>query len=108
MIVYKSHQEDDIWCEFGSAYELIRRSLDEKFPQIAKSNWSFEKAYVNWYGSTYHVSASFTRYDDELKEVVLVSCSAEGSQNNEEISISCGERVPVEFDSFNREYRKKD
>ena len=76
MKVYRNDQEDDLWCEYGSAYETIRAILNETYPPLERSEWSLDKAYVSWRGDSYTVSATFTRFDEEVKGVRISIPSA--------------------------------
>jgi hypothetical protein len=107
MKVYRNDQEDDLWCEYGSAYESIRAILNETYPPQERSEWSLDKAYVSWRGERYTISAKFTRFDEELKDVVMVGCNAEGSRKSEDINTVCGKPIRVEYDFWKKEYSPK-
>ncbi|HDR2560611.1 TPA: hypothetical protein QCI09_002410 [Enterobacter ludwigii] len=107
MKVYRNDQEDDLWCEYGSAYETIRAILNETYPPLERSEWSLDKAYVSWRGDSYTVSATFTRFDEEVKDVVMVGCNAEGSRRSEDINTVCGKPIRVEYDFWKKEYSPK-
>jgi hypothetical protein len=107
MKVYRNEQEDDLWCEYGSAYESIRAILAKDYPEQKSTAWALEKAYVNWRGDFYTVSATFTRFDEDLKEVVMVSCNAEGNRKSELIKTVCGKPIRVEYDYWKKEYSPK-
>ncbi|WP_395300113.1 hypothetical protein V1599_12240 [Enterobacter sp. ECC-175] len=107
MKLFRIEDEDDLWCEYGSAYEAILTLLRSSFSEQAKSKWAFDKAYVNWRGDSYTVNATFTRFDECLKDVVMVGCNAEGNRKSELIKTSCGEPIPVEYDCWKKEYTPK-
>lgn len=107
MKIYRTDEEDDLWCEYGTAYEAIREMLKKSFTEQTKSTWSMDKAYVNWRGQNYSINVIFTRYDEDFKDVVMVGCSAEGGQNREITNVSCGKPKPVEYDPWKNEYIPK-
>lgn len=107
MKIFRIEDEEDLWCEYGSAYEAILNLLRSSFTDQAKSKWALDKAYVNWRADSYTVNATFTRFDEGLKDVVMVGCNAEGNRKNELIKTSCGEPIPVEYDCWKKEYTQK-
>ena len=107
MKLFRHEEEEDLWCEYGSAYEAILNRLRSSFAEQVKSKWSLDKAYVNWRGDSYIVNATFTRFDEGLKDVVMVGCNAEGSRKNEHINTVCGEPIRVEYDFWKKEYSPK-
>jgi len=102
MKLFRIEDEDDLWCEYGLAYEAILNLLRSSFTDQAKSKWALDKAYVNWRGDSYTVNATFTRFDEVLKDVVMVGCNAEGNRKNELIETSCGDPIPVEYDFWKK------
>lgn len=107
MKIFRIEDEEDLWCEYGTAYESILNLLRSSFTDQKKSKWSLDKAYVNWMGDSYTVNASFTRYDEVLKDVVMVCCNAEWNRKNELIKTSCSNPFPVEYDCWKKEYSLK-
>ncbi|MGK9173230.1 hypothetical protein KXR87_08355 [Yokenella regensburgei] len=107
MKLFRIEDEDDLWCDYGSAYEAIHNLLRSSFTDQAKSKWALDKAYVNWRGDSYTVNAIFTCFDEVLKDVVMVVCNAEGNRKNELIKTSCGDPIPVEYDLWKKEYSPK-
>ncbi|MBA7854146.1 hypothetical protein HV318_03670 [Enterobacter sp. RHBSTW-00901] len=107
MKLFRIEDEEDLWCEYGSAYEAILNLMSSSFPDQAKSKWALDKAYVNWRGDSYTVNATFTRFDEAVRDVVMVGCNAEGNRKNELIKTSCGVPIPVEYDSWKKEYSPK-
>lgn len=98
------HDEDDIWSDYGKAFEQIRRSLKEKYPHVDIDSWNFDKAYISNGANEYTVSSLFTAFDIEMKEIVLVNASAKCSLISDEISASCGDRMAVDWDILKKEY----
>lgn len=107
MKTYRTDEEDDLWCEYGTAYEAIRDMLKKSFAEQTESTWRFERGYVNWRGHSYTVGATFIRYDEDFKDVVMVGCSAEGGQGPEIANVSCGKPKVVEYDPWKNEYIPK-
>lgn len=105
--VYKQSEEDELWSDYGGAYSAIRHCVDKRFPEIGRATWSFYKAYIMPDRQAYTVSAAFTRFDPELKEIVIVSCNAKAHPRKEDIEVSCGERMPVDYDPLTGDYEPK-
>ena len=72
MKLFRIEDEEDLWCEYGSAYEAILNLMSSSFPDQAKSKWALDKAYVNWRGDSYTVNATFTRFDEAVRDVVML------------------------------------
>lgn len=64
MKLFRIEDEEDLWCEYGSAYEAILNLMSSSFPDQAKSKWALDKAYVNWRGI---VTLSMQRLLDLMK-----------------------------------------
>lgn len=107
MKIYKNDEEEDLWNEYGSAYGAIWDILKETFAEHTKSKWALDKAYTHWRGNSYTISATFTRFDEELKDVVMVCCNAEGNRKRETINTSYGKLIRVEYDFWKKEYKPK-
>lgn len=105
--VYKRNEEDEVWSDYGNAYTAIRYCIENKYPCTEMSSWGFNKAYITPNGSVYTVNASFTRFDTELKELVMVSCQARVNPGEDGMLLSCSERIPIEFDDNSESYRIK-
>ncbi len=107
MKVFRASEEDELWAGYDKAYSAILNCLSKEFPSDGKSTWNFQRGYVTCRSNSYAVSASFTRYDKELQDIVMVGCSAEVKVDNDEVSTSCSRRVVVEFDPLRQEYITK-
>ena len=105
--VYKRNEEDELWTDYGNAYSVILLCLENRYPEMGRVRWGFNKAYITSQGRAYTVSASFTRFDKDLSEISMVSCNAKGHLDKREIESSCGERIPVEFDDISDDYEPK-
>lgn len=101
---YKEDQEDDLSSDFGDAYAEIMNTLRKNLPQVGALNWRLERAYVSWHGKEYTLSAIFTAYDSEIKEIIKIGCSTTGHQLKDGFETSLGKKQPVEYDPYRNEY----
>lgn len=101
---YKEDQEGDLWSDYGSAYEEIRKAIVNAWPHLDIDKCRFDHAYVKWFGKEYTLSATFTVFDTEIRETVLIGCTTTAIQGKEGFKTSCGQRTAVEYDGWKKEY----
>lgn len=106
-MVQRYNSEESMWDEWPNCMAKAQDQLRDKYPSIQSSSWSFNEGWVNKTANTYRVNISFTAFDEDLKNIVLVNTSFLGSYGQEGTSDSTSEKLIVEYDAWDKKYVPK-
>lgn len=106
-MVQRYISEESMWDEWPEFIAHAQDHIREKYPSLPSSSWSFNEGWVNKTSLKYQVNISFTAYDEELKDIILVNTSFQGYFGQQLTSAATSERLIVEYDAWDKKYVPK-